>query len=173
VNLPSHKEIHFFDSEAIDWNSPNYREYDARFAAQKNGQISGEATPIYTYWPGAIERASQYNPRFKIIVSLRNPVDRAFSHWKMEFGRGAETLSFGEAIREGRSRVASDARSKEGCHRVFSYVERGFYASQVVALMDHFPREQVHFINHDDLRTRFHQTLDDVCAFLSVAPFGQ
>ncbi|MGP3699493.1 hypothetical protein [Rhodobacter sp. NSM] len=71
-----------------------------------------------------------------LILPLRDPVERAHSHWRMEVARGNESLSFSEAIREGRARVARNGR-------VFTYVERGFYGAQLERLETCFPREQV------------------------------
>lgn len=130
VFLSERKELHFFDNESHDWRSPTYDAYDAHFANAPDGAVCGEATPIYTYWGPALSRIHAYNPSMKFIVSLRDPAERAYSHWRMETLRGAETVSFSEAIRGGRQRVIDQAEIA-GHHRVYSYVERGFYAPQI------------------------------------------
>ena len=58
----------------------------------------GEATPIYIYWKKAIERLVRYNPNIKLIIVLRNPITRAYSHWNMMRNRNKENLSFVDAI---------------------------------------------------------------------------
>lgn len=128
IRMAGRKELHFFDNEKIDWRRPDLAALHRGFDWSLDSVVRGEATPIYTYWPRALERIARYNPAARLIVGLRHPVLRAFSHWRMETVRGAETLSFSCAIREGRARVASAPR---GVHRVFSYVERGFYAPQI------------------------------------------
>lgn len=105
--MAGRKELHYFDDERIDWRSPDVTALHRSFDWSVRDVVRGEATPIYTYWPRAIERIARYNPRAKLIVCLRHPVLRAYSHWRMETTRGAETLPFSRAIREGRARVGS------------------------------------------------------------------
>ena len=88
--LPDVKEVHFFDDETIDWSAPDYGPYHARFDWSDPTLIRGEATPIYIYWPRSLERLAAYNPAAKIILMLRDPVERAWSHWRMETSRGVE-----------------------------------------------------------------------------------
>jgi len=165
--LPSCKELHFFDDESLDWREPDYTLFHCHFRDRRSGQMAGETTPIYTYWQPAAERIHRYNPAMKLIVMLRNPVERAYSHWSMEFGRGTETLRFSDAIRVGRSRFT-------GCqHRLFSYVERGFYSEQVDRLASFFPAAQLLFLRTEDLRQRHRTTLDRVCDFIGVGRFAK
>jgi len=149
IALPETKELHFFDDEAQDWARPDYAAYHARFP-DPAGRPCGEATPIYTYWPRSLERISAYNPAMKLVVMLRDPVERAWSHWRMEYARGPETHPFAWCIREGRQRLF--AGEPWGHHREFSYVERGFYGEQVERLLALFPRDQILFLRSDDLR---------------------
>lgn len=86
--------------------------------------------------------------RAKIIVCLRHPSYRAHSHWRMERQRGLDHLSFSEAIRSGRKRVRDASR---GVHRVYSYVERGFYASQLRRLLVNFSSQNILPIRNDRL----------------------
>jgi hypothetical protein len=167
LSLSTAKEIHFFDDEGQDWVAPDYSAYHANFAAD-DGRPRGEATPIYLYWPNSLERIAAYNPAMKLIVMLRDPVERAWSHWKMEFARGAETQPFAWCIREGRQRLF-DAESW-GVHREFSYVERGFYAEQLARTFDLFPRDQVLVERAEDLRAAPGPVLERVRAFLGLPP---
>jgi hypothetical protein len=149
VALADTKELHFFDDETQDWNAPDYAAYHARFPAAA-GRPCGEATPIYTYWPNSLERICAYSPAMRLIVVMRDPVQRAWSHWRMEYARKAETQPFAWCIREGRQRLF--AAEPWGHHREFSYVERGFYGEQAERLLALFPREQLLFLKSDDLR---------------------
>lgn len=159
----SPKELHFFDRDDLDWSAGMTPDFAGHFPAADPDLLWGEATPIYIYWPQAIERLARYNPDAKIIIGLRHPACRALSHWKMETVRCAETLSFAQAISEqGRARVAS-------VHRVFSYVERGFYAPQIARVLAHFPRQNVFFYKMEDLYTDEAATLGAIFAFLGVA----
>jgi hypothetical protein len=158
------KEAHFFDDERVDWRAPNYAAYEALFSPRPAAPC-GEATPIYLYWRPALERIAAYNPAMRFILLLRDPVQRAWSHWRMEVARGAETQPFAWCIRDGRARVAE---APAGQHRVFSYVERGFYADQLERLFRRFPPTQVLVLRSDDLKADPDGTLNRVRHFLGL-----
>ncbi|ARR52696.1 sulfotransferase [Rhizorhabdus wittichii DC-6] len=169
IQMPAVKEAHFFDEEqAVDWSNPDYSAYHALFAA--DDRLRGEATPIYLYWPNALERIARYHPAIKIILLFRDPVERAWSHWKMEYAKRKESEPFAWCIREGRARVAAGDPTAPGHHRVFSYVERGFYGAQVERLFALFPREQCLLLRSEDLQHDPESTLNTVCRFLGVEP---
>jgi hypothetical protein len=161
------KETHFFDTESFDWSAPPYAILRDFFDAAP-GRRRGEATPIYTYWPNAMERLRTYNPAAKLILLLRHPVLRALSHWRMETTRGAETLSFSEAIRPAANERVHAAPG--GVHRVFSYVQRGFYAPQIERIRNLFPEDQTLIVRTDALWNAPAATLQRVQSFLGVAP---
>lgn len=150
IQMPSAKETHFFDDESKDWRSPDYDALHTHFNwAAPAGVKRGEATPIYCYWPGVLERLHRYNARARLIMGLRHPSFRAYSHWRMETKRGDERLPFCDAISpSGRARVSE---SPNGAHRVYSYVERGFYARQIRRALALFPKDQIHFFRTDTL----------------------
>lgn len=166
------KEVHFFDNENVDWQKPDYESYHAHFHPPADGRrrLWGEVTPIYTYWPRCFERIADYNSAMKLVLVFRNPIERAWSHWRMEYARGAETEPFAWCIREGRHRVNGDP-SAPGHHREFSYVERGFYGAQVQRLLNLFPKEQALFLRSEDLRLSPGRILGRVCDFLNAPHF--
>jgi hypothetical protein len=180
LSLSSEKEVHFFDDDARGWGTPDYRAYHAHFAAP-DGRPRGEATPIYLYWPNSLERIRAYNPAMKLIVVLRDPVTRAWSHWKMEYARGVETRPFAWCIREGRQRLfAADAANARPPHtkpwgfdREVSYVERGFYGEQIARLLGLFPRDQVLLLTSEGLRTDPGAALAEVRGFLGLPKGAQ
>jgi hypothetical protein len=164
------KEVHFFDDETRDWATPDYAAYHAAFDPP-GARACGEATPIYLYWPNALERIFAYNPAMRLIVTLRDPVARAWSHWRMEYARGAERQPFAWCIREGRQRLfdAELPHAPWGHHREFSYVERGFYAEQLARLYGVFPPRQVLVIRAEDLRAEPAAALGEVRRFLGLS----
>jgi len=168
--MPRRKEVHFFDDENINWTAPDYSKYHKFYAGVK-GVIAGDITPIYSYWTSCAARIKAYNPDMKLILCLRDPVLRAYSHWEMEISRKYDVYKFGAAIRKHRNRVETDVKSQHGCHRVFSYVERGFYAPQIERLLEHFPREQILFLENERMKNDQHGALDDVCDFVGAAHF--
>ncbi|MBU3076989.1 sulfotransferase domain-containing protein [Sphingomonas quercus] len=170
--LPDVKEAHFFDDETrVDWASPDYAPYHALFP--DDGRLRGEATPIYLYWPPALERIARYNPEMKLILLFRDPVARAWSQWQMEYAKRKETEPFAWCIRDGRRRMA-DALPFPGHHRVFSYVERGFYGSQLARALSLFPRGQLLLLRSADLKSDPDAVLARIADFLGIArPAGR
>ena len=156
------KELHFFDREE---ENRDYKKYHANFRPKPQHRAIGEASPIYMYWETAPYRIWKYNPKTKWILALRNPVERAFSAWNMEAKRGKEKLSFAEAISK------EPERRREALplqHRVYSYVDRGFYAHQVRRLFNIFGEENCLVLLSEELRKEHQTTLRRVFAFLGV-----
>jgi hypothetical protein len=168
IRMARVKEPHFFDDESIDWQAPDYDNYHALFDLEAPSTVVGEATPIYSYWPKSLDRIATYNSNAKIVLSLRHPTHRAHSHWRMEMSREAERLPFSAAIREpGRRRIVHDE-----AHRVFSYVERGFYSEQVRAIQERFPAHNVFFFRTDQLWREPSVLLSRLLSFLGAQDKG-
>lgn len=167
LEMASPKETHFFDREAgIDWRAPDYERLHAHYALPD--RMRGEATPITLYWTPAHYRVLRYNPDMRFILLFRDPVERAWSHWKMNRANGWETLSFSDAIRAGRLRVL-DEQGPSGLSRRLSYVERGYYGRQVSELAKLFPKEHMLFLSQNELSCSPDIALGRVAAFLGVA----
>lgn len=164
------KEAHFFDNEALNWALPDYGRLHRLFDFAAPGvQVWGEATPITTYWPRALARLRAYNPQARLILCLRHPGFRAYSQWRMSVSRGQEPLNFARAISaRGRDRV----RAAPGrVHRVFSYVERGFYSGQIRRVLAQFPQTQMHALRTDRLWAAAGPELAAIERFLGVSPW--
>lgn len=160
------KEVHFFDREEMfRGNKPDYEKYHAHFRCEPAHRVIGEASPIYMYWNTAPYRIWNYNPAMKWILILRNPVDRAYSAWTMERNRGAESVSFEDAISKEAERCREALPLQ---HRVFSYIDRGFYAAQVRRLFNVFGRDNCLVLLNEDLQREHDRTLRDVFTFLGV-----
>ena len=166
IALSDTKEVHFFDDDTHDWARPDYTVYHAHFPPA-DPRPCGEATPIYSYWPNSLERIRAYNPAMRLIMVLRDPVERAWSHWRMEYSRRAETEPFAWCIREGRQRLF--AADPWGHHREYSYVERGFYGAQMEQLLALYPRDQILVLTSEGLRDSPAATLDGVRRFLGLS----
>lgn len=165
------KEVHFFDTyyeKGISW-------YRAHFPRPEAGYVTGEATPYYIFHPCVPSRISKVVSQAKLIVLLRNPVDRAFSHYHHEIREGWETLSFEKAISAERQRLAgerekllSDQTYWSVSHQHHSYLSRGIYVDQLETWERFFPREQMLILNSEDLYDRPLATLERVTAFLGL-----
>lgn len=165
IGADAPKEPHFFDDEGQDWERPDYAAYHARFLGCG---LRMDATPIYGFWPQAMERIAHYNPAARLIFLFRDPVARAWSQWCMEYARGDETLPFAQAIREGRARV----RAGEKGMRHHSYIERGAYGVQAARALALFPRRQVLFLESVELARDPAGVLARIAQFLDIEPFG-
>jgi hypothetical protein len=165
------KELHVFDA-------PDYREIpgfcDERYASAFPGYTGqpwiAEATPAYLYLPFVADRIHRYNPDMRLIAVLRNPVDRAISHYSMEVSRGFERLPLYAALALERPRLWWNAGNLAWTSsvRVHSYLDRGFYSRQLERLMERFSPAQILVLRMDDLLHRHVETLERVYAFLGV-----
>jgi len=120
--------------------------------------LTFEATPDYLFHPYAAERARDVVPEAKLIVLLRDPVERAVSHYRHMVRLGFETLPFREAIEVEARRTAADleALRRDPLHQArdllrFSYVARGRYAEQLERWMEVFPRDRFLIVRSEDL----------------------
>jgi len=140
ITMGDQQEIHFFDAEAMFVAQVDYEQLHKHYPLLAASTIAGDCTPSYIYYEPAAERIWKYNPKIKLLVLLRNPVERAFAHWNMQRFKGREPLDFFDAVREEKTRIAGAPPTEA---RRFAYIDRGFYAQQVERLLKFFPREQV------------------------------
>jgi hypothetical protein len=158
------KETHFFDNEALfESGPPDHGAYESLFESNANTIIRLEATPIYMYWRPVASRLAAYNPALKLIMILRDPVERAISQWQMEFSRGTEADTFQVAIERELEYVNRGEQ-----RRVRSYIDRGYYGLQIRRLLTFFPREQMLFLRQEDLLSDHRGSLGRAYAFLGV-----
>lgn len=166
------KEVHLFDAPEFDpnWSTVEINQrYAPHFQAAIEGQLLGEATPIYLYWAEVIAALHQYNPALKLVVILRDPAERAISQYVMELGRGSEQRPLWQALLLEAARLRRDpSRAPNSARRCHSYRTRGNYAEQLQNLRCYFPDQQILIIENTDLIERHNQTLARVCAFLGL-----
>lgn len=170
LSPPRYKEIHFFDGENLDSFPPDYAVLDAFYSPDDGDRRRFDITPIYSFWPPALARIHKYNPNARLIFLFRDPFERAWSNWCMSYAFGHEVLPFAEAIREGRRRM-DELPPLASERRVYSYVERGFYAEQVRRALAYFPRENMLFLRSQDLFADHRATLASIATFLDIPPF--
>ena len=167
IHLPKTKELHFFDDETQDWPYPDLNALHRHFQDADTDQLWGEATPISLYWDPAAERIWRYNSAIRLIVILRNPIERAYSHWAMEHRRGNDPLPFALALEK------EEARCRKALpfqHRVFSYVDRGFYSAQLRRLWRFFGKEQVLVLRQEQLRFSPENCLNKIWQHIGIPP---
>lgn len=170
ICMANQKEVHYFDNEEHFANgNPDYSKYHAFFIPKKTEKLLGEATPIYMYWNESPKRIFEYNHKMKLIIILRNPIERAYSHWNMERSRNADNLSFSDAINTESERCRESLPYQ---HRVFSYIDRGHYLDQLRRIWKYFNKEQVLVLKNEDLKQNPNDTLNQVADFLGVTQFN-
>jgi len=167
IVMGDRQEMHFFDNEEIFSRPVNYELLHQCFPLVPGSTRAGECTPIYIYWKPAMERIWKYNPKIKLLLILRNPVDRAFAHWNMQRFKGREQLDFLDAVKEEKNRATEAAPLQS---RRYSYVDRGFYAEQLERVFKFFPREQVKIIKFEEFRDKKSEMLNATFCFLGVKP---
>jgi hypothetical protein len=166
VHLPVRKELHYFDLVGIRYPQVDLDEYARSFEGAAPGQVVGEATPSYLYFPWVPELLGRHLPEARLVIVLRDPVDRAYSHYWKAIRDGRESLTFERAL-------AAEGRRLRGSHRdrvAFSYRDRGFYMRQIEQFRPHFPRERMLVLRAEDLYGRPLEVLREVCAFIGAPP---
>jgi sulfotransferase family protein len=167
ITMGDQQEIHFFDNDAMFITEVDYEQLHQHYPLIRPSMLAGDCTPSYMYHQRAAERIWKYNPQIKLLMLLRNPVERAFAHWNMQRFRGREPLDFFDAVREEETRIAG-APSTEA--RRFAYIDRGFYGTQLARIFNFFPREQVKVVKFEDFRNKQPETLTSIFSFLGQKP---
>ncbi len=174
------KEVHYFDSHYQKgplWYRAHFDTVGSKWLLRARGRsfVTGEATAYYLFHPQVPTRVFRLMPRVKLIALLRNPVDRAYSHYQRAVRRGREKLSFDEAIRieaerlkDETQRLMSDESYQSLVHRQLSYLARGIYVDQLKRWLDLFPRERLLIIKSEDFFADVGRTLDEAQRFIGV-----
>lgn len=169
VALLRDQALHFFDKEEHFGSSrpglvtePDYDVLLENFDSGWRWRVAGEVTADYLYYPRALERIARYNADMKVIVSLRNPVERAFSQWNMRREKGQEPLEFLDALK--RDQETGIWRGPRGN----AYIARSLYSVQLEKLYNLFPRKQVLVLKYEELRRNPFGAIDRVFDFIGV-----
>ncbi len=167
------KEVHFFDQyydNGFDW-------YQEQFPPCQPGEITGEASPFYMAHPRVAERIAHDCPNTKLIVMLRNPADRAISHYQQEFRRKSDLSELPQALAEEDTRTMKHWAALEqgalltGSHaQRYSYRRRGYYAKQLKPYFALFPRNQIHILQSEVYFRTPYAVLPGIFRFLGVNP---
>jgi hypothetical protein len=170
ITGPSFKEVSFFDRHYTQGE----RWYRAHLPLRRRALV-GEASPSYLFHPQAPERVARMLPNARLIALLRNPVERAFSHYQHEVALGREPLSFEEAIDREDERMRGELEHMLRDPSYFShawwnytYVARGRYAEQLERWFAAFPREQLLVLLTDELAADTAGTYRRVLDFLGA-----
>jgi Sulfotransferase domain len=175
VTGPSWKEVSFFDrhwARGESWYRGNFPN-----RARTRGKLVGEASPSYVFHRLAPQRVQELVPDARLIVIVRNPVDRALSQYNHEVALGREPLRFEEALDAEEERLRGEEERMAADPRYFSrewwshtYKARGRYAEQLERWLAVFPREQLLVLPSDDLGSDPARAHAQVLEFLGATP---
>jgi len=177
---PSWKEVSYFDrhyARGEAWYRGNFpTKLRHAVAARRSGAraIAGEASPSYLFHPSAPERVAALVPNARLIALVRNPIDRALSHYHHEVALGRESLSFEDALAQEDERMRGelermrDPRYFSHAWWNYTYASRGLYADQLERWLAVFPREQLLVVPSEDLLDRPAETYARVLEFLGA-----
>ncbi len=155
IAVSSAKEVHYFDAKydlGLDW----YRE---QFPDSAGAVAVGEATPNYIFRSEALDRIQQTLPDVKLLIMLRNPMDRAYSHYWHDRARAKIDEGFAEVV--DRELGGEDIGPA-------AYVARGRYGEQIESVLARFDRSAVHVETFDDLVAKPGEVYASVCRFIGV-----
>ena len=177
----AYDEIGFFDTNydlGILWYKSMFPTIftKKRILAKWNHFMTYDVTPFYIYNPKVVQRVFTVIPESKIIAILRNPVDKAYSHYNMGVRSGNEKRSFEDAIKtdldlidKNKNIPRNDAYFQDVVEK--SYIARGFYAEQLEIWMKNFSREQILIISTEDLAKDTDKTLSTIFHFLGLPDY--
>jgi hypothetical protein len=177
--LPSlKKEVHFFDG-GLNYTTDNYKRgeawYRTNFPKKDTGAHSRafEASPLYVFNPLVPRRIFDLVPDVKLIVLLRNPTERAISHYFHGKEKGHEPLPMIEALRAEEQRLANILECedyKSANFRHYSYKSRGVYKEQLERFLKHFPPQQLLVLSSEKFFRDTNTILRRVLQFVEVDP---
>lgn len=178
VCMSDPKEPYFFEYEYA-LGLQHFR--DTYFKHWMGERITGEARHRNLYLPYVAERIHEFNPDAKIIISLRNPVDRAYSHWWHRYSRDLETLDFREAIMIDYDRIqrnrdldvkaiqeayyaSAEVTNGRGPYR--TYLDSGYYYEQIQRYKQFFPDNQIKIVFFSDLKKDTYSFIKSIEQFI-------
>ncbi len=172
------KELNYFGRRWTKWYRPNFPTIFLKYFVNKFRKeqfMTGEASPYYLINPHVAKQVKKKIPNVKIIILLRNPVDRTFSQYSQWQKTEFEPLSFEEAIKSEKIRTADEWKNytddksiSSRKHVRYAYLAGGIYYDQIKVWMDVFPREQIHIIKAEDFFSEPSKCVFQVLKFLGL-----
>jgi hypothetical protein len=179
-----HKEPHFFDRNHRRGEDFYRRLFPLRVHERARERrlrglpvVTGEATTYYLAHPAVPGRVAAMLPDVRLVAILRNPVDRAYSHYQLSVRGGWETLSFEEALAAEPERIAGEEQRllddpdfTGHSHRYHSYRTRGLYLEQLERWWATFPSDRLLVLRSEDMFADPAAVYGELAAFLGLEP---
>ncbi len=165
INLPINKETHFFrDRDKFEKGIDHYFSY---YFKDSPTPFWGEIDPEYIYFKDCAEAIFKTFGKIKIIIILRNPVDRAYSHYQMTKSRSLESLDFITAIKNENERLTTHYNKIH-----FSYISRSLYAEQIERFESFFGKENLKVLLFENLIKNTDATINETMSFLNIPSYN-
>lgn len=177
--LPSlTKEVHFFDNnfdKGVYW----YRRFfPTKFRMIGSDFVTGESSPYYLYHPHTARRIHEVIPEVKIVILLRDPVERAISHYWDMVNIGLEDLPMKQAFKKENERIKNEkekirhnSQYKSFNHQMYSYLDRGKYLEQVERYIKYFGNDNIKLLKSKQLFEDTQKTFRRVTRFLGISRY--
>ena len=167
VVMSSVKEPNYFSNEELESQDLYYasknitdeKDYHSLFQANGEKKKLGEASVSYLFYPKVSKRIFTYNKDAKMIIILRNPVDRAYSHYKMDFRLGFVKRDFEDLVLN---------NNQEGSLFYQQYIDLGLYHLQVKSYIDEFGSTNVCVMFYEDLKKDRATFVNNIFSFLNL-----
>jgi hypothetical protein len=159
-------EIHYFDKKEIYQKGLNW--YKSHFDYSK--KMVGDKAPDVMYQTSCLELLQLVNPQVKIILFLRNPIDRAYSHWKMIRDHFRGTHSFEYSVND-------EINNRWGENRLYHvsfwthFVQRGLYYAQIKEILKYFPRDNLYIVISEKVRNNMDVEYQNIFHFLGLKEY--
>tara|TARA_B100000029_G_C17481159_1_gene925623 strand:+ start:279 stop:1112 length:834 start_codon:yes stop_codon:yes gene_type:complete len=180
VKKAAYDEIGFFDDNyhlGLNWYRSMFPTEKKMSKIQKETGfcVTGEDTPFYIWNKNVIEKIKNLIPEIKLIVILRNPVDRAYSNYHLSVREGNENRSFKDAIREDIKFINYKKCNNEELTNIDfkkSYIAKGLYYDQLLNWFNTFDKKQICIVFTEDLRDNPEDTMQTIFKFLQLPFFS-
>tara|TARA_B100001758_G_C18411756_1_gene616287 strand:- start:2602 stop:3471 length:870 start_codon:yes stop_codon:yes gene_type:complete len=172
VNMSKIKETNYFSDKEIKNQNLYYKkrsiksleEYHDLFQRESKDILFGETSPSYLFYRGVASKIKAYNPEAKIIIILRNPIDRAYSHYLMDYRLGLVKSDFADIISKKYRNKYSDLYFQQ-------YIELGNYATQIARYHKQFSSDKLLILDYNDFTNNTNQVMSRIFNFLSLSDF--
>ncbi|MDF1672841.1 MAG: sulfotransferase domain-containing protein [Vicingaceae bacterium] len=172
------KDVFYFNNDShyqkgINWYKAHFalKAYKKIYDLKNNtNAITYDSTPNYFDIPEAAQRIHSFNPNAKLILLLRNPIDRAWSNYQMAKKFGFETLSFEEALKLENDRLNLPNQTHNYIYQRLSYKKRGIYINNIKPWINTFSKENILILNSESLFKDTANTYNKILDFLNLKP---
>ena len=140
-----------------------------RIVKRKTGNfLTFDDTPFYVYNEDVAKKIKNYFPKTKLIIILRNPIDRAYSNYHLGVRMGDEKRTFDQAVDDEMQKIAEYNEIEMDDYISQSYLGRGIYAKQLEIWLKYFPASVIKILESERFSNDTEKTMNEVFEFLDL-----